>query len=201
MTNYRKEDSNFKKTKIMKTNLIGPKNRRMLLIIFNIILIGFFSIQTSNAQITNTENTLKLTSPKNQQKATIKSLIWLAGSWSGVGFGAECEEVWSLPKANAMMGMFQMFKDGKILIYEFIQIIEENGSLVLKLKHFNSNLSGWEDKDVTVDFPLIKIEGTTAWFDGLTYKREGNILKAWVSIKQKDDTLEEGTLSFNLNTL
>lgn len=185
----------------MKTNFFRAKNRRILLIIFNIILISVFSIQTSNAQIKNTKNTLKLTSSKNQQKATIKSVTWLAGSWSGIGFGAECEEVWSKPKANTMMGMFQMFKDGKILMYEFIQIIEENGSLVLKLKHFNANFSGWEDKDVTVDFPLIKIEGQTAWFDGLTFKRVGNILKTWVSIKQKDGNLEEGTLSFKLNNL
>ena len=152
----------------------------------------------SHSQVKHTENTLKLVLAKNQQKTTIESLKWLAGSWSGVGFGAQCEEVWNLPKANAMMGMFQMFKDGKILIYEFIQIVEENGSLVLKLKHFNADFSGWEEKDNTVDFPLIRIEGTTAWFDGLTYQRQGNELKSWVAIKQKDDTLKEGEFTFKV---
>ncbi len=118
----------------------------------------------SHSQTKHTENTLKLISTKNQQKTTIESLKWLSGSWSGIGFGAQCEEVRNLPKANSMMGMFQLIKNEKILIYEFIQIVEENGSLVLKLKHFNADFSGWEEKDKTVDFPLIKIERTTAWF-------------------------------------
>jgi len=175
------------------------KHMKTIRLILLFLMTIFLSIK-SHSQIKHTENTLKLISTKNQQKTTIDSIKWLTGSWIGNGFGAECEEVWSLPKANTMMGMFQMFKDGKILIYEFIQIVEENRSLVLKLKHFNANFSGWEEKDKTVDFPLIRIEGTTAWFDGLTYKRQGNELKSWVAIKQKDGTLEEGELTFKLNT-
>jgi hypothetical protein len=153
----------------------------------------------SYAQIKNTEHTLKLTNAKKQQKATIKDMSWLSGSWIGEGFGTKVEEVWNKPKANSMMCMFQMYDKDKVMIYEFCQIVEENKSLTLKLKHFDKNLNGWETKEETVDFKLIKIEGTTAYFDGLTYKREENILYAWVSIKNKDGSVEEGSLVFKLN--
>jgi hypothetical protein len=61
-------------------------------------------------------------------------------------------------------------KNGKVVFYEFCTIAEENESLVLKIKHFDSRLNGWEEKNVAVLFPLVKLTATEAYFDGLTYR-------------------------------
>jgi len=75
--------------------------------------------------------------------------------------------------AGSMMGMFRLVKDDKVTFYELFRIAEENGSLVLRLKHFHPDMKGWEEKDATVTFPLLKISKDEVWFDGMTFKRTG----------------------------
>ena len=68
------------------------------------------------------------------------------------------------------MGAFQLINDGTISFYEIMTIVEVDASLVLRLKHFDSELHGWEEKEETIDFPLVKIDERNAWFDGLTFQ-------------------------------
>ncbi len=78
------------------------------------------------------------------------------------------------PAGEQVMGMFgQMSAEGGVRFYEFYSIQENAGSLVLKIHHFNPDLTDWEEKNDIVDFPLVAIEGTTASFDGLTFARSG----------------------------
>lgn len=56
-----------------------------------------------------------------------------------------------------MMGMYRLIRNAKPAFYELCTIVEENGSLVLRLKHFNPDLKGWEETDKTVDFPLVAL--------------------------------------------
>src|SRR5690606_20507492 len=46
--------------------------------------------------------------------------------------------------------------------------------LVVRLKHFNADMTGWEAKDDFVSFPLIAQEGDSWFFNGLTFRREGD---------------------------
>lgn len=108
---------------------------------------------------------------KNSPKATLSDVAWIAGSWEGNAFGGQVQEVWSPPLGDSMMCAFKLVVDGKVEFYELCQIREENGSLVLRLKHFNGDLSAWEEKDETVDFKLIKMEKNTAYFDGFTVEK------------------------------
>ena len=71
------------------------------------------------------------------------------------------------------MGMFRLIKDDKVTFYELFRIAEENGSLVLRLKHFHHDMKGWEDKDAMVTFPLLKIAKGEVQFEGMTFKRTG----------------------------
>lgn len=151
------------------------------------------------SQETYTKNTLKLTDNINQQKASINDVKWLKGDWLGTGFGNSVQEVWTQSTTHSMLGMFQMLNDDKVIFYEIFHLIESDGSLLLELKHFNADLTGWEEKEGKVTFPLIKIEGQTAWFDGLTYQRKDNKLFAWVAIKQKDGSVIEGEFKFSLS--
>jgi Domain of unknown function (DUF6265) len=41
------------------------------------------------------------------------------------------------------------------------------------LKHFHSDLKGWEEKDAVRAFPLIKIAPGEIYFDGMAYKKTG----------------------------
>ena len=98
-------------------------------------------------------------------------IAWFAGRWVGSGLGGETEETWSAPAGGAMMGMFRLVKGGTVVFYEFLTLVEREGSLLLKLKHFNADLTGWEEKGAFVTFRLIETTPAELRFDGLTFRR------------------------------
>lgn len=104
-------------------------------------------------------------------RATIEDLAWLVGHWEGEGLGGQSFETISPPVAGQMAGHFQQVKDGKVQFYEIYQFVPAGESLVLRLKHFNADLTGWEEKDKSVEFPLVAIEEGAVYFDGLTMRR------------------------------
>ena len=76
--------------------------------------------------------------------ATIADATWLTGQWSGTGIGgAEAHESWLGPSGTTMVGTFvQETADGSIMFTEHMYLMEQDGSLVVKLKHFNPDLTG-----------------------------------------------------------
>ena len=118
--------------------------------------------------------------------AKIADFAWLEGTWIGTGLGGQTEEHYSAPLGDAIVGTFRFVKDGKPVFYELVTVVEEGGSVLIRLKHFHPNLVGWEEKDKTIEFKLVAVEGTAAYFDGQTLKREGDTLTAAVLIKHKD---------------
>lgn len=120
--------------------------------------------------------------------AYVQQLWWLEGLWQGEGIeGAAATESWLPPTGNTMVGTFiQQTAEGGILFSEHMHIIEEGGSLVFKLKHFNPDLTGWEDKDGMVTFRLLSAEFCAAYFSGLTLRCEGPD-KLVVAVRMKSD--------------
>ena len=108
---------------------------------------------------------------KTSPQATLSNVAWITGSWEGEAFGGQVQEVWAPPLGDSMMCAFKLVVDGKVEFYELCQIREESGSHVLRLKHFNGDLKGWEEKDETVDFKLVKVEKDIVYFDGFTVER------------------------------
>lgn len=105
--------------------------------------------------------------------ASIADISWLAGHWRGEGLGGKAEDVIAPAADGQMMGMFRHEKaDGSVNFYEFYVFAEKDGSLTQRLKHFSPLLSGWEEKDEFVEFPLVAIEERAAYFDGLSYRLE-----------------------------
>ena len=148
--------------------------------------------QVAFSQSRNTENTLKLDDPKFQPSATLEQVAWMVGSWEGKAFGGTCEEVWSVPTAGTMVGTFKLVHEGRPTMYEFEMVTEEKGSLIIKLKHFNADFTGWEEKDKFISFPLVKITEHSAYFDGLTYRRSGpDRLDVFLAVGKDDDFKEE----------
>jgi hypothetical protein len=165
-------------------------------IILFCLLIGLLSFSTFS-QSKLTANTLKLDDGKKGEKATIQDMKRLIGTWKGTGLGGTVEEVYSEAQDGVMMGMFRFFDKGKTSFYEFITVAEEKETLIVKLKHFNANLSGWEEKDKTVDFPFVKKVGNRMYFQAQTFEFIGkNKLKIYVAMKNVEGDASEAVFSY-----
>jgi len=68
-----------------------------------------------------------------------------------------------------MMASFKFIQDNQVRFYELMAISEHKGSLILRLKHFGRDLIGWEEKDQSMDFKLVRFTKTSAYFEGYTY--------------------------------
>lgn len=143
-------------------------------------------------QSVSAQEVLSLEKDEDANLGTLESLSWIAGYWKGTGLGGDCDELWLPAVDNSMIGTFRFSMDGKVIFTEFMNIIEENGRLYLKLKHFNRDLSGWEDKQKWTEFKFINSEGQTAYFNGLTFHREGDKMVLRLAITQNGQrTIEE----------
>jgi hypothetical protein len=131
--------------------------------------------------------------------ASITELAWLIGRWEGPGIaGAMAQETWSAPLGGIMAGTFvQADSKGGVMFSEVMQIAPDGDSLIVRLKHFNADLTGWEEKDKSVNFPLIAREGNSWYFNGLTYRREGrNRLLVAVRMRGDDGKVSELVFRF-----
>ncbi|WP_417860290.1 DUF6265 family protein [Winogradskyella sediminis] len=110
---------------------------------------------------------------QNEKSLTpkLENIKWISGTWHGEAFGGITEEIWSEPSAGSMMATFKLIVDGQVQFYEIEVIREIENSLILQLKHFGSDLKGWESKDETVDFPLIEITKNKVVFEGMTFEK------------------------------
>lgn len=128
--------------------------------------------------------------------ATLDRMDWLIGQWVGDGIGgAPALESWLPPTGGTMVGTFvQQNEDGAIQFTEHLYLMEEEGTLVLRLKHFNADLTGWEEKDGMLTFRLVAIEDCAAYFHGLTLRcadptKPGEGLVAAVRMQSGDELL------------
>jgi hypothetical protein len=96
-----------------------------------------------------------------------------------------------------MPGHFYVAKDGKPEMYEFVMIAEVGNSIEYRVRHFNPDMTAWEEKDRFVKFPLVAVEGASWYFDGLTIRRTGaDSTEHVVRIKGKDGKTSEAVLKY-----
>jgi hypothetical protein len=57
--------------------------------------------------------------------------------------------------------------DGKARVYEFLTLTQEAEGPVLRLRHFDRALVGWEEKDKPLVLPLVRQGAREAAFEGL----------------------------------
>lgn len=100
----------------------------------------------------------------------INNYSWLAGHWTGDGFGGVSDEVWSLPAGGVMMGVYRNIQDSKVVFYEFITL-DETG---MKLKHFTPEMKSWEEKEDFVHFEMIEATPDKLTFKGLIFERKSD---------------------------
>jgi hypothetical protein len=59
------------------------------------------------------------------------------------------------------------------------------------LKHFSDKLEGWEEKEKPADQLLLKLTGTRAFFDGITFEKVSDKeLNIYVVFEQKGQMSE-----------
>jgi hypothetical protein len=107
-------------------------------------------------------------------KATLDDVDWLVGEWVGDGISGPAREVYSPPMGGAIAGHFIQQRDSGIWFYELVTIVQQGDTLVYRLKHFNADLTGWEDTGEVVEFPLVTVENDAVHFDGLSFTRIGS---------------------------
>ena len=105
-------------------------------------------------------------------KATLDDFTWIVGQWTGTGLGGTSEETWLPPSGGALPGVFRQVQDGKVVFYELLAFVERESTVVLRLKHFNADLTGWEEKAHVLEFPLVEITPTKAVFNAMTFTHD-----------------------------
>ncbi len=150
------------------------------------------TIDVATAQTQRTEHTYRLDEPGEQAPGTLADVSWLVGSWTGSAFEGTFEEVWNRPSAGTMVGMFKLMKAGKVEFYELLLLTEEEGSLHLKVKHFNADFSAWEEKHDYVDFRLVGLEEDAVHFSGISFYRvDDGEIHAYLALRDGDKVWEE----------
>lgn len=131
-------------------------------------------------------------------EVTIDDFGFLAGYWQGEGFGGQSEEVWMPPSNGRMFGVFTQSNDNQLVFTEYMEISEQADGWVLRLKHFNPDFTGWEEKDDYVNFRFESVSGTKAVFGGLSYEViDGNKLVIALRLRQDDGSVTTEYFRFN----
>ena len=107
--------------------------------------------------------------------------------------GSQVTETYSAPLGGRITGHFVMADDkGGVAFTEIVDYVAAGRSLSYRVRHFNSDMSGWEDRTgKPVVFQLVAVESNRWFFDGMTLERTGrDALIMWVRIKEGDTTNE-----------
>ena len=135
---------------------------------------------------------MSFTEGDKSPEATLEDVSWIAGHWKSEAFGGIAEEIWSPPHGDSMMFVFKLVSEGKVQFYEVGHIQQTGETLLLQLKHFHGSLKGWEEKDETVDFKLVQIDGNRVYFDGFTIEKiNGNEINMYLVVGKEDGSSEE----------
>jgi hypothetical protein len=151
----------------------------------------------ASAQSPKTENTLTLDAGAPRPQVTLADLGLLVGQWRGEFLGGTADEVWLPPAGGSMIGMFRLIDKDKVVFHEFWTVVEEDGGVVMRLKHFHPDLKGWEEKNDAVVFKVVKVSADTVWFEGLTYRKGADgALQGFIALGRKDGTAREEAFVF-----
>ncbi len=142
-----------------------------------------------DAQEKLTENTFKKV--EMPPVASIDDFGFLAGVWRGTGMGGEVEETWTEPLAGSMVGTFKLVQGGEASFYELMVIAERGHTVDLRLKHFNADMTGWEEKDSFLTFSLVGVAENEARFGGLTYRlTDDDRLEVYLAMRRGGESHE-----------
>ena len=83
--------------------------------------------------------------------ATIDQMAWLKGCWVQTRPNGTVEELWTGPGGGVMLGLGRTLKDGKLREYEFVRIVEADGSLAYMAEPSGQEKATFPLKSLTAD--------------------------------------------------
>lgn len=99
-------------------------------------------------------------------QASLADVAFMAGHWVGGDPGELSEEVWSAPEGDSMMGMWRYVSKGQTRIYELLTLTVEGNGVLLRIRHFDPKLVAREEKEQSVELPLVSKGKDQAVFEG-----------------------------------
>ncbi|MFK7863159.1 MAG: DUF6265 family protein [Pseudohongiellaceae bacterium] len=120
-------------------------------------------------------------------QTSINDFAFLTGTWVGAGMGGKSEEMWMPGSDGRMFGIFKQSSEGGLIFSEYMEITKVNNEIVLRLKHFNPDFSGWETKNEHLTFKLSSVGENRADFGSLRYEViEGDTLVIELDMQTTD---------------
>jgi hypothetical protein len=89
-------------------------------------------------------------------RASVGQVAWMAGTWSGGGDGTTLEERWTPSAGGAMLAVSRTVKADRMVAFEFLRIVERNGSLIYIAQ---------PDGRPPTDFVLTEVTADSATFE------------------------------------
>ena len=102
---------------------------------------------------------------KSPAEVKLDDLSFICGHNRGEQNGTIIDEHWSEVGGDTMIGMFRQIKNGKAQMYEFLTIEQTATGPILRLKHFDPGLIGWEEKAQANSYPLASWKPNEAVFE------------------------------------
>ena len=155
-----------------------------------VALLLLFPLAVSAAE-KQTEHTYRLADGEPHPRATLEDAHWMVGSWAGTAFGKRFEETWNPASAGSMVGMFKLFGDDGVSMYELMVMTVEDGTLSLKIRHFGADFTAWEEKDEDAGLQLVKKEDDALHFGMVSFYRRGeDRIDAYLLFREGDRVVE-----------
>ncbi len=133
--------------------------------------------------------------------ARIEDASWLAGRWVGEGFGGQMEETWAPPIGGQMVGHFRYWRDGQPQFYEIMLMDLVEGGVRMRVKHFNPDFTGWEERGEWHAFEPVSAGPDALVFNGLEIRREGADQIVMRLRMRRGETVSEEILRFRREPL
>lgn len=155
----------------------------------NVLIAGLFTALLAQLD--------SATEAVEQARVDLADAAWLEGCWAGTGFGQSATECWMSAPNGRMTGMFQLVDhEGRQTMSEIFVLDVFDDGPALRLKHFHPDLTGWEERDAHVVFPVLETGPDFVRFDGLVYRLlEDGSLQVELRVKRNGEASIE-TLQF-----
>lgn len=99
-------------------------------------------------------------------EATVDQLAFISGDWQLPMGDDLLDEQWSEPSGDCLMGSFRwMKKDGLVWMYEFLTMRNEADGVTMRFRHFDSELTAWEEKSEPISLRLTELAERRAVFE------------------------------------
>ena len=95
-----------------------------------------------------------------------------------------------------MVGTFKLFDGDEVAFYELLLMTVEDGTLHLRVKHFNADFTAWEEQADFVEFRLVAKETDALHFSGISFYRRGDNNIDGFIVMRSDSGIREHPLTY-----